>query len=142
MYMLLSAGLMWLLNQTLPLYHWLGRPWNAFGLIFIGAAIFLDAWSLWLFFRAKTTFNPMNPSKTSYLVTSGLYCISRNPMYFGLLLMLIGWALYLGSISPILLLPLFVWLLTKMQIEPEEKILIDKFGQEYKNYQRRVRRWI
>lgn len=133
---------MWLLNQTLPLYHWLGQPWNAFGPIFIGAAILLDVWSLWLFFRAKTTFNPMNPNNTSHLVTTGLYRISRNPMYFGLLLMLIGWALYLGSISPIFLLPLFIWLLTKMQIEPEEKILIDKFGQGYRDYQQRVRRWI
>ncbi|MEQ1526428.1 MAG: isoprenylcysteine carboxylmethyltransferase family protein [Gallionella sp.] len=140
--MLLTASLMWLLNQTIPLHHWLERPGNTFGLILIGVAVLLDGWSLWLFFRAKTTFNPMNPNNTSHLVTTGLYRISRNPMYLGLLLMLIGWVMYLGSISPILLLPLFVWLLTKMQIEPEEKILIDKFGQEYQDYQQRVRRWI
>jgi protein-S-isoprenylcysteine O-methyltransferase Ste14 len=140
--MLMTAGLMWLFNQTIPLYHWLESPWNALGLIFIGVAVLLDVWSLWLFFLAKTTFNPMSPSNTSRLVTAGLYRISRNPMYLGLLLMLIGWALYLGSVSPLLLLPLFVWLLTKMQIEPEEIILIEKFGQEYQDYQQRVHRWI
>lgn len=133
---------MWLLDKYIPLYQWLEKPSNQLSLIFIGVAFTLDGWSLWLFFRAKTTFNPMNPSNTSHLVITGLYRISRNPMYLGLLLMLIGWALYLGSVSPLLVLPLFVWLLTKMQIEPEEEILIQKFGQEYKDYQRRVRRWI
>ena len=84
----------------------------------------------------------MKPGSTSHLVTSGLYRYSRNPMYLGLLMMLIGWGLYLGSLSPLSMLPLFIRLLTKKQIEPEEIILMDKFGQEYKYYQQRVRRWI
>lgn len=141
-YMLIMAGMMWQLDQFLPLYHWLNSPWNKLGLIIIGMAVLLDIWSLLLFFRAKTTPNPMKPSNTSHLVTSGLYRYSRNPMYLGLLVMLIGWALYLGSLSPLLILPLFVWLLNKQQIEPEETILLDKFGQEYRDYQQRVRRWI
>ena len=112
------------------------------GLIIMGVAMLLDLWSLYLFFRAKTTVHPMKPGNTSYLVTVGLYKISRNPMYLGLLVILIGWAVYLGSTSPLLLPPLFVWILNKHQIETEEIILTEKFGQEYRDYQRRVRRWI
>lgn len=141
-YMLIMAGIMWLLDKYYPLYNWLGSPWNKLGLVIIGVAILLDIWLLLLFFRAKTTPNPMKPGNTIHLVTSGLYRFSRNPMYLGLLVMLIGWALYLGSLSPPAMLPLFVWLLTKQQIEPEETILMDKFSQEYKDYQQRVRRWI
>ena len=141
-YMLIMAYIMWLLDKFLPLYNWLNSPWNKLGLIIIGIAVLLDICALLLFFRAKTTPNPMKPSSTSHLVTSGLYRYSRNPMYLGLLVMLIGWGLYLGSLSPLSMLPLFIWLLTKQQIEPEEIILMDKFGQEYKHYQQRVRRWI
>ena len=141
-YMLIMACMMWLLDKFLPLYKWLNSPWNNLGLIIIGIAVLLDICSLLLFFRAKTTPNPMKPSSTSHLVTSGLYRYSRNPMYLGLLVMLIGWGLYQGSLSPLSMLPLFIWLLTKQQIEPEEIILMDKFGLEYKYYQQRVRRWI
>ena len=141
-YMLIMAYIMWLLDKFLPLYNWLNSPWNKLGLIIIGMAILLDIWSLLLFFHAKTTPNPMKPGSTSHLVTSGLYRYSRNPMYLGLLVMLIGWGLYQGSLSPLSMLPLFIWLLTKQQIEPEEIILMDKFGPEYKDFQQRVRRWI
>lgn len=141
-YMLIMAYIMWLLDKFLPLYNWLNSPWNKLGLIIIGMAVLLDIWSLLLFFHAKTTPNPMKPGSTSHLVTSGLYRYSRNPMYLGLLVMLIGWGLYLGSLSPLSMLPLFIRLLTKQQIEPEEIILMDKFGPEYKDFQQRVRRWI
>ena len=140
--MLIMAYIMWLLDKFLPLYNWLNSPWNKLGLIIIGMAVVLDIWSLLLFICAKTTPNPMKLGSTSHLVTNGLYRYSRNPMYLGLLLMLIGWGLYLGSLGPLSILPLFIWLLTKQQIEPEETILMGKFGPEYKDYQQRVRRWI
>jgi len=141
-YMLTFASMMWLLDKHFSLFNWMNGPWNKFGLIIIGAAIVLDFWSLFIFYLAKTTPNPMSPSNTNYLVTSGLYRYSTNPMYLGLLVMLIGWVFYLGSLGPLLMLPLFVWTLTKQQIIPEEAILKEKFGQEYRNYQRRVRSWI
>lgn len=141
-YMLMTAGLMWPLDKYLPLKRWLNEPWNYIGLVVIAVAVLGDAWSLYLFFRSKTTVNPLNPGNASQLVTTGPYRISRNPMYLGLLLMLAGWALYLGSIAPLLALPLFVWILTKQQIEPEEIILAGKFGKQYEDYQRNVRRWL
>lgn len=141
-YLLLAAALMWLLDQFFPLYQWFGSPWNKAGLFIIGAAVLLDFWSLGLFFRARTTPNPMKPGNASHLVTGGMYRISRNPMYLGLLVILSGWALYLGSLSPLLVLPLFVWVLTTQQIMPEEAVLAEKFGQAYQDYRSRVRRWV
>ncbi len=141
-YVLIAAGMMWLLDKYFPLYKWLSKPLSTLGLVIIGVAIILDLWSLFLFYQAKTTPNPMKPSNTSHLVTDGLYRFSRNPMYLGLLVMLSGWALFLGSLSSWSMLPLFVWILNKQQIVPEELMLMDKFGQEYRNYQQRVRRWI
>jgi len=141
-YLLMAATLMWLLNHFFPLYQWLASPWNKVGLFIIGAAVLLDFWSLGLFFRARTTPNPMKPGNASHLVTGGMYRISRNPMYLGLLVILSGWALYLGSLSPLLVLPLFVWVLTLQQILPEEAVLAEKFGQTYQAYRQRVRRWV
>jgi protein-S-isoprenylcysteine O-methyltransferase Ste14 len=84
----------------------------------------------------------MKPQNTTGIVTSGLYKFSRNPMYVGLLIILTGYAIWLGSVTPFLLLPLFYWLITQMQIKPEERILQQKFGQEYLDYKNTVRRWL
>ncbi|MEE9302341.1 MAG: isoprenylcysteine carboxylmethyltransferase family protein, partial [Thiotrichaceae bacterium] len=81
-------------------------------------------------------------NNASHLVTSGMYRYTRNPMYVGLAILLTGWAIYLGSASPFLLIPLFVFVLTIQQIKPEEVILEEKFGQEYINYKNSVRRWL
>jgi len=139
----ISIGvLMWLLNQYLPITHWISVPWNTIGLVIIAVAMSFDLWSLFLFFRSKTTPNPMKPENSKHIVTSGLYKISRNPMYVGLLFVLLGYAIWLGSITPFLLLPLFVLLITTQQIIPEEEMLEKKFGQEYLDYKMRVRRWL
>jgi len=139
----ISIGvLMWLLNQYLPINHWISAPWNTIGLVIIAVAMSFDLWSLFLFFRSKTTPNPMKPENSKHIVTSGLYKISRNPMYVGLLFVLLGYAIWLGSIAPFLLLPLFVLLITTQQIIPEEEMLEKKFGQEYLDYKMRVRRWL
>jgi len=139
----ISIGiLMWLLNQYLPISHWISSPWNIAGLVLVGIALSFDLWSLFLFFRSHTTPNPMKPENSQHIVTTGLYKISRNPMYVGLLFVLLGYAIWLGSITPFLLLPLFVLLITSQQIIPEEEILEKKFGQEYLDYKMRVKRWL
>lgn len=84
----------------------------------------------------------MKPESSSKIVTSGLYRFSRNPMYVGLLVVLLGYAIWLGGITPFLMLPLFIFLITTQQIIPEEEILENKFGQEYLDYKMRVRRWL
>ncbi len=141
-YLLTFAGLMWLLDKQLPLLELIPSPWNRLGLILIGTAFLIDFWSLGLFFRAHTTFNPIHPERTRSLVTDGPYRYTRNPMYVGMLVILTGWGIHLGSLAPFLLLPLFVLTLTVQQIIPEEKILAEKFGNTYLAYQKRVRRWL
>ncbi|EIJ35146.1 methyltransferase family protein [Thiothrix nivea] len=140
-YLLAFLGLMWLLHKWLPLLHLIPSPWNMAGPVLVGLALLTDFWSLELFFRAHTTFNPMHPERTKALVTTGPYRRTRNPMYAGMLVILTGWGIYLGSFSPFLLLPLFVRVLNVQQILPEEKILEQTFGDAYREYKARVPRW-
>ena len=93
------------------------------------------------FNRASTTVNPLKPEEASSLVTTGIYQRTRNPMYVGLLLILAGWAVWLSSLSNLVLLASFVLVITELQIKPEEKALAMLFGKEYEDYTKRVRRW-
>ena len=95
-----------------------------------------------LFFKAGTTVLPYKPEKTSKLVISGMYRHSRNPMYLAMLLMLSGWTAFLGDWAALAGLPLFMLYMTRFQIIPEERALTALFGEEYREYTRRVRRWI
>ena len=94
------------------------------------------------FRRAQTTVSPLKPETASRLVTSGVYRFTRNPMYLGLCLVLIAWALLLSS-AWVLLGPLaFVLYITRFQITPEEKALSRLFGDAFADYRSKVRRWI
>lgn len=94
------------------------------------------------FRKASTTVHPLKPDESSSLVTSGIYRFSRNPMYIGFLLLLLAWGLILGSALAFLVLPFFIVLITNVQITPEESVLLKRFGEEYINYKKKVRRWI
>ncbi|MGO2387344.1 MAG: methyltransferase family protein, partial [Psychrobacter sp.] len=94
------------------------------------------------FKKAQTTVNPHTPEKSTNLVTSGIYRYTRNPMYLGLVLVLLGWAFYLSHLLPFMLVPVFMIYMTRFQIQPEEKMMAQKFGREYQVYLSRVRRWI
>jgi len=93
------------------------------------------------FRRSRTTVNPLRPSKAAALVTSGVYRVSRNPMYLGMLVVLIGWAVALANLAALVVLPLFVAYLTAFQIRPEERALEARFP-GFADYRRSVRRWI
>ena len=94
------------------------------------------------FRRARTTINPTKPMTTSALVSGGIYGITRNPMYLGLLLALLGWAAFLANPLALLLVPAFMLYINRFQIKPEERTLLALFGGEYGAYQERVRRWL
>ncbi len=141
-YALMLGVLMWFLNDKVPIVHFIHAPWNKLGLALILMAVLFDVWSIFLFFKKHTTPNPMKPENTSDLVISGLYKVTRNPMYVGLQTILTGYAIWLGSLSPFFVLPLFYFIITEMQIKPEEAILEKKFGQDYLNYKNSVRRWL
>ena len=94
------------------------------------------------FRKAETTVTPLYPDKASSLVNMGIYQYTRNPMYFGLLLILFSIGFYLQNLASMFVLPIYVWFISKYQIIPEEEALHKLFGQDYINYQDRVRRWI
>jgi protein-S-isoprenylcysteine O-methyltransferase Ste14 len=139
---ILVAALMWLVSRTVPAFDFvfLARDVLAVTLAVAGAIIVLSGAAS--FRRARTTFNPMKPESTSSLVLSGIYKVSRNPMYLGFLLALFGWAVFLSNALAFIFLPAFIFYMNRFQIEPEEKALACKFGQEFDAYKSRVRRWL
>ena len=94
------------------------------------------------FRRVGTTVNPLRPEKASTLVVSGIYKITRNPMYLGMLLVLIAWALILSNALAFIMLPLFILYMNRFQIGLEETALTSLFGDEFRRYTSRVRRWL
>lgn len=90
----------------------------------------------------NTTLSPLNPKRATTFVARGLFCFSRNPMYLGMLLMLTGWVLVLGGLSGVIVVPLFVAVMTKWQILPEERALQESFGKQFSDYKNEVRRWL
>ena len=98
--------------------------------------------SFQLFAKHNTTISPFTPSETSALVTDGMYRYSRNPMYLGLVLLTIATTIFFGTWVGVVIVVAFIFLLNFLQIIPEEEALHDIFGEEYVEYQKKVRRWI
>ena len=94
------------------------------------------------FRRHETTIDPRQPQRSSSLVDTGIYRFTRNPMYLGFLVVLTGWAVYLGNLLPFIVLPMYVLYLGNYQIGPEERHLAAKFGDRYDAYRGKVRRWL
>jgi len=109
---------------------------------FLAAGVGLMAAAVASFVTANTTINPLKPSRASRLVTSGVFRLSRNPIYVGDLLVLVAIAVWLGQAANIALLAGFVWYIDRFQIRPEERALSTLFGAEYAAYCARVRRWL
>jgi protein-S-isoprenylcysteine O-methyltransferase Ste14 len=94
-------------------------------------------------FRARqTTVNPMKPDTASSLVATGIYRHTRNPMYLGMLLVLTGLGLALAHFAAPLAMAGFVLYMNRFQIQPEERALRERFGAEFDEYTKTVRRWI
>jgi protein-S-isoprenylcysteine O-methyltransferase Ste14 len=109
--------------------------------LLIVAGIFGVA-GLYEFFRNGTSVDPHKPEKATTFVTSGIYQVSRNPMYVALFFILIAYATALQNIINLMVLPLFIWYMNRFQIIPEEEVLEDKFGDAYHNYKTEVNRWL
>lgn len=137
----LCALLMWLICGMPPLT---GKPplllVPALALVVLG--LMVEAAGVLSFRRARTTVNPFAPERTVNIVSSGIYRLSRNPMYLGMVCILTGWAVWLWQVQAVLGMVLFVAWITRFQIIPEEQVLTQKFGTEYRQYRQRVRRWV
>ena len=121
-------------------FYWPGASLLATGLVVAGLLVCLLGVAA--FRAAQTTINPFEPAKASRLVIAGIYRWTRNPMYLGMLLVLLAWAVVLAH--PLAFAPAvaFVPLMNRLQIVPEERILAGIFGAEFIAYQTCVRRWI
>ena len=142
LYAIAAVVLMWFLNKYYPVLE-TTQQWPVIvGGLIILVGILIDVLAIVQFRQAKTTINPLRPESSTSLVTSGFYAHSRNPMYVGLLVCLLGVTLLLRSLTPLLVLPLFVVVVTVFQIIPEEKALSKIFGDEFNHYKDNVQRWL
>lgn len=139
---LVAAGIMWVLAWLLP-----GASFAFPGQLLAASVVLLVAGLVGMagvraFARAETTVNPLRPHSASRLVAHGIYRRSRNPMYLALLLALAAWGILLGNAVALLVLPVFVVAINRLQILPEERALAMVFGEEFRAYTRHVRRWL
>jgi len=132
----------WGLSRWLELVPLVGPPTRYLCMMFVFVGVAMEAFSVYVFVRHKTTVNPLNLKKSSHLVVTGLYRVTRNPMYLGMLCILTAWLFYLEELSTFVLLPCFVLLMNTLQIKPEERALENIFGDDYLAYKARVRRWL
>lgn len=140
--MLLAAGLAWGLSQSMPGGRFtLPHPASTGGGVAL-AGFALNLAPKLRFRRAGTTVNPLRPQASTQLVTDGLHRFSRNPMYLGQALILLGFALWQHHSAAFLALPLYLGWVSRFQIVPEERALRAKFGVAYIDYCQRVRRWL
>jgi len=138
----IAAALMWVASYAVPMLNF-SLParilWSS-SLALIGAAVCFSG--IVSFRRAKTTVNPTKPDSTSSLVVSGIYSYTRNPMYVGFALVLLGWAVFLSNLVALALVLVFVVYINRFQIQPEERVLSSLFPHDYPAYRARVRRWV
>jgi protein-S-isoprenylcysteine O-methyltransferase Ste14 len=117
-----------------------GQRIVAAAILLVGLSVILVA--IIQFRQARTTVNPLRPEKATALVSGGIFGLSRNPMYLGMMLALLAWATFLGNALALLLVWGFVGWINRLQIAPEERALRTHFGAEFEAYAAKVRRWI
>ncbi len=139
---LVCGILMWVIDRQLPGGQFESAIQLPMTKLFAVSGIVLVVFSMLAFRRASTTVDPFHPEEASQLVVDGFFAYSRNPMYVSLALVLISWAIWLGSVYNVAVLVLFVTYITFFQIKPEEEAMRSLFGETYEHYCSRVRRWI
>jgi protein-S-isoprenylcysteine O-methyltransferase Ste14 len=127
------------LHFLLPIARILPAGYSSGGvLILIGMSLIL--WAVRLFFKAGTAIKPFAAS--TKMIVAGPYRWSRNPIYLGMVFILVGIGLALGTLAPFVIVPIFVWLIQKNIIAHEEAMLDKSFGAAYAEYKKRIRRWL
>ena len=138
----LVAAAMWALSRVTPSFQVPTSIRLSLALAVALVGIGFSAAGVISFRRAKTTLNPTKPQLTSSLVSSGIYTVTRNPMYVGLLLVLIALAIFLSSPWALLGPAAYFLYIGRFQIAPEERALTTLLGAEYTAYLSKVRRWL
>ena len=139
---LIVGGLMWVAARAVPSLGFALPARLGGALLLAGAGVVVALLGVASFRRAKTTVNPLHPEAASTLVVAGIYRMTRNPMYLGMLLLLLGWALFLANTLAFVITAAYIPLMNRLQIIPEEAALMAKFGDHFTAYQSKVRRWL
>jgi protein-S-isoprenylcysteine O-methyltransferase Ste14 len=139
-YLYSAIGLMIALHFMLPGMRVLSRPLTFLGFVPLAAGVAINLLADKAFSQRGTTVKPFQESST--LVTTGVFRITRNPMYLGFTLILIGIALLAGTLTPWIVIPIFAVLMDVVFIRAEEKMLEEKFGQAFVEYKQHTRRWV
>jgi protein-S-isoprenylcysteine O-methyltransferase Ste14 len=128
------------LHFFFPIAEIVRYPWWLIGWIILFFGITLNILADRAFKYFQTTVKPFEESST--LITTGIFRFSRHPMYLGMVFILTGLALAMGSLSPFIVIPLFLVLIDRVFIKVEEQMLEKRFGESWLKYKAKVRRWI
>ncbi len=139
-YLLVGLLFVWLLQRYFPVYQYTHPPVTYLGIVLVLFGVTMATISAGLFIRAETGLEPFDDA--TVLLTSGFYRISRNPMYIGMVLMLLGVAVLFGNVGALFPIPIFCLAIRNCFILGEERFLEAAFGQQYLDYKLKVRRWI
>jgi protein-S-isoprenylcysteine O-methyltransferase Ste14 len=139
-YLLIAILSMIALHCFSPLVKVISTPWTLLGLLPLVSGVVINLIADNAFHKANTTVKPFQQSTS--LITDGVFRYSRNPMYLGFLLVLIGIAILFGSLSPWFVVPIFAFQMDKVFVRVEERMLEEKFGPSWVAYKEKVRRWI
>lgn len=139
-YLFFSMVIMVLLHYLVPIEEIVPYPWDLLGIIPLVVGVALNLIVDTLFKKAGTTVKPFEYSST--LITTGVFRISRHPMYLGMVFILLGVAILMGSLTPFIVIAIFAAVMELFFVRTEEKMLAQKFGEVWEAYNKKVRRWI
>ena len=127
-------------SKKIDLFHLPNQNLISILILLIGMLILINP--IFKFIKSKTTIDPIKFKKVNKLIISGIYKYSRNPMYLGLLMIVISTSIFFLNIFSITTPLLFYCWINRFQIKREEIFLTEKFGEEYMSYKIKTRRWI
>jgi len=139
-YLLISIAVMTALHFLFPAMRIIPPLWNLLGLVPLALGVIINLAADKAFHQAHTTVKPFEES--SALIMHGVFRASRNPMYLGFVLILIGIAVLMRSLTPYVVVLAFAILIDRMYITVEERMLAEKFGAEWEKYRQSTRRWL
>ena len=137
---LVFAALIYFSSKWSPSIVFRGQNLISLFLMMLGFLVLLIAISA--FIKLKTTINPLRPEAATSLITTGIFRLSRNPMYLGMLLLIISLWIKTGAVLGFILVAGFIAYLNYFQIFPEEQVMKRLFSDKYKTYCQQVRRWL
>jgi len=135
-----AVVLMVAVHVLAPVRQLITGPYRFLGAVLVAGGFWFNLWADLAFKRVKTAVKPFEES--SALITSGLFTITRNPMYVGMVFTLAGLFVALGSLTPVFVIPVFAVVMLVRFIIPEERHLEQQFGEAYRDYRKRARRWL